>query len=173
MTNNKITEAHVEQRTLHDFAIDPDHHNRSESPEFATSKERLKEDGHHVCYICGTDQNIQVHHRGGEYMFDRIVDYDKLKEFCEEWDIYGYGKLLKKKPITSVDDIRNQMCLCQAHHTGVDHEDGGGGTGAHSLTFSSWIMQKLCLPGANPVPQKGETFDQAMARVKQFERKVV
>lgn len=169
---NKIVEAHIENRVLHDFAVDPDHDGRTESPEFIASKARLKEDGHHICYICGTDQSVQVHHRAGEYLFSNVVNYDKLKEFCEEWDLYGYGKLLKKKPITSVDDIRNQMCLCQAHHTGVDHEDGGGGTGVHSLTFNSWIMQKLCLDGANPIPQKGETFADALARVKKFERKI-
>jgi hypothetical protein len=171
--DKKVVAAHVEHRLLHDFAIDPDHDSRTESPMFVKSKERLKEDGHHVCYICGTSDGVQVHHRCGEYMFNNIVDYDLLKEFCEEWDLYGYGKLLKKQPITSVDDIRNQMCLCQAHHTGVNHEDGGGGTGIHSTSFNTWIMQKICLKGANPVPQKGETFDDAMKRIKQFERKVV
>jgi hypothetical protein len=164
-------EAHVEKRIIHDYAIDPDHDDRNESPTFRDAKARLRHDGHYHCYVCGTDQNIQVHHRAGEYMFQNVVDYEKLKEFCEEWDVYGYGRLLKKQPITTVDDVRNQMCLCQAHHTGVDHEDDGGGTGIHSLSFSSWIMQKLALPGANPVPQKGETFAEAMERVKKFERK--
>lgn len=171
-TDKKVVAAHVEHRVLHDFAIDPDHDSRTESAQFIASKERLKADGHHVCYICGTDQSIQVHHRAGEYMFNNVVDYDKLKEFCEEWDIYGYGRLLRKQPITSVDDIRNQLCLCQSHHTGVNHMDGNGGTGVHSLSFNSWIMQKLCLDGANPVPQKDETFDQALQRIKQFERGV-
>jgi hypothetical protein len=171
MSEKKITEAHVENRVLHDFVIDPDHDSRTESEQFREAKDRLKHDGHHKCYICGTEDNIQVHHRAGEYMLSNVVDFDLLKEFCEEWDIYGYGRLLKAKPITSVDDVRNQMCLCQAHHTGVDHEDGGGGTGIHSASFNTWIMQKLCLSGANPVPQKGETFADAMARIKQFERK--
>lgn len=166
-----MTDIHIEHRVLKDFAVDPDHNDRTESPQFIDAKERLVKDGHHKCYICGTTESIQVHHRAGEYMFNNVVDYNLLKNFCEEWDIYGYGKLLKNKPITTVDDVRNQMCLCQAHHTGVDHEDGGGGTGIHSLTFNSWIMQKLCLPGANPIPQKGETFDQALERIKKYERK--
>lgn len=165
-----MTTEHMEERTLKDYAVDPDHANRKESPEFRRSKRRLKADGHFKCYICGTTNDIQIHHRAAEWMFENVVDLDKLKEFVEEWDLFGYGRLLKNKPITTVDDIRNQMPLCQAHHTGVDHEDGGGGTGAHSLTFSSWIMQKLALPGANPVPQKGETFAQAMERIKKFER---
>lgn len=155
----------MEQKTIHDFAVDPDHADRTESPEFADAKRRLKEDGHYKCYICGGTENLQVHHRAVEYMFANLADWDKVKEFVEEWDIYGYGKLLKNKLLTSKDDVRNQMVLCQEHHTGVDHEDGGGGTGAHGLTWSSWIIQKLARPGCNPVPQKGETFEQAQARI--------
>lgn len=164
------TPEHVEHRTIHDFAIDPDHAQRIESAEFREAKKRLHEDGHMRCYVCGVESNLQVHHRACEYMFAGVVDYAKLKEFVEEWDIYGYGKLLRHKPIASPDDVRNQMVLCQAHHTGVDHEDGGGGTGIHYLSFPSWIMQKLALPGASPVPTQGETFAQAIARIKRRER---
>lgn len=166
------TKIHFEQKTLHSFVVDPDHHERSESPTFVEAKKRLKEDGHYKCYICGSTENLQSHHRAGEYMFENIVDYDLLKEFLEEWDIYGYGKLLRNKPITTVDDIRNQMLLCQMHHTGVDHENSGSGTGIHQMDFPSWIIQKLAIKGANPVPQKGETKEQAMARVQANERKI-
>jgi hypothetical protein len=160
-----MTDMHMEKRLIHDYAVDPEHHDRDESTEFRDAKRRLKEDGHYKCYICGTTENIQVHHRGVEYMFANLANWDAVKEYLEENDIYGYGRLLRKNPITSKDDVRNQMCLCQEHHTGVDHEDGGGGTGAHSLTNSTWIMQKLAKPGCNPVPQKGETFEDAMARI--------
>lgn len=164
------TAEHVEHRTLKDFAVDPDHEQRTESAEFREAKRRLHEDGHMACYICQGTENLQVHHRACEYMFAGVVDFDLLKLFCEEWDLYGYGKLLKAKPITSQDDVRNQMVLCQAHHTGVDHEDGGGGTGIHAVTFPTWIIQKLALAGANPIPQQGETFAQAQARIKKYER---
>jgi hypothetical protein len=170
MSDKNITAEHIEQRTIHDFAIDPDHIEREESAEFREAKHRLKQDGHYKCYICGTTENIQVHHRASEFMFNNVVDFDLLKEFCEEWDVYGYGKLLKHKQLTTCDDVRNQLCLCMPHHIGVNHEDGGGGTGIHSLTFPSWIIQKLALPNANPIPQKGETFAQAMERVKKFDR---
>jgi hypothetical protein len=166
-----ITKIHVESRTIKDFVIDPDHHERTESEEFRATKKRLKEDGHYHCYICGSTENLQVHHRALEYMFTNVADFDKVKEFCEEWDIYGYGKLLKNKPFVSQDDIRNQMVLCQKHHTGEDHENGNTGTGIHSLTFSSWIIQKLCKDGANPVPQSGETGEVAMERVREHESK--
>jgi hypothetical protein len=166
-----VTAEHVEHRTIKDFAIDPDHAERAESEQFREAKRRLKQDGHYRCYICGSTDKLQVHHRACEYMFAGVVDFGLLKEFCEEWDVYGYGKLLKAQPITSPDDVRNQMVLCQPHHTGVNHEDGGGGTGIHAMTFPSWIIQKLSLPNANPIPQSGESFADALARIKRYERK--
>lgn len=167
----KITKIHFESKTIKDFVIDPDHHERTESSEFRDAKARLKQDGHYKCYICGGTENLQVHHRALEYMFTNVADMDKVKEFCEEWDVYGYGKLLKNKPLTSQDDVRNQMVLCQLHHTGVDHENGNSGTGIHSLTFPSWIIQKLCKDGANPIPQSGETGDMALDRIEKNEDK--
>lgn len=165
----KITKIHVENRTIRDFVIDPDHHERTESAEFRETKRRLREDGHYKCYICGSEEDIQIHHRALEYMFTNVADMDKVKEFCEEWDVYGYGKLLKNKPMTSQDDIRNALALCQMHHTGVDHKNGNSGTGIHSLTFSSWIIQKLCKDGANPIPQNGESGEEALERIKENE----
>lgn len=166
-----MTEAHMEKRTLHDMVVDPDHADRTTSAEFEASVKRLKEDGHYKCWICGGIDHLQVHHRVLEYMFANIGDMAKVKAFCEEWDVYGYGRLLKDRPMLTKDDVRNQMVLCQEHHTGVDHENNNTGTGIHDLTFSSWIIQKLALDGANPVPQKGETWQQAMERVKAHELK--
>jgi hypothetical protein len=168
---NKILPAQAEVHTIHLVDIDPDRGEREESAEFRAAKDRLKEDGHYKCYICSGTDNLQSHHRGAEYKFRNITDFELLKQHCEEWDIYGYGRLLKNKPITTVDDIRCQMILCQEHHTGVDHEDGSGAIGIHFAPFPEWIMQKLCLPGCNPIPQKGETIEQAIARVKANQRK--
>jgi hypothetical protein len=156
---------HVIARVLHDDAVDPAHAERAETPAFRAAKERLKQDGHYACWVCGTTDSIEIHHRAAEWMFAALVDYDRLKEFCEEWDPFGYGRLLRKQPITTVDDVRNCLPLCTAHHRSVDHADGGGGTGIHSLTFPTWLMQKLAQPGLVPVPQPGETFADALKRV--------
>jgi len=132
-----ITKIHVESRVIHDIVIDPDHAARKESTTFRKAKERLKEDGHYKCFICGTDKSIQIHHFVAEFMFENIADLNKAKEVAETFDIYGYGNLLKSQPLTSIEDVRCLMALCQTHHTGVDHEDGGSGTGIHSTTFPS------------------------------------
>ena len=139
----------------------------TESPEFRKAKERLKADGHFVCWVCGTTEGLQLHHYGAEWSLAAVTKFDALKEYCETFDAYGYGRLLRNQPITTVDDIRNMMWLCQSHHTGVDHADGGSGTGIHEITFPAWVAQKLC--DADVIPQAGETQEQAMENVKEHE----
>ena len=167
-----MTDEHVEHRTLHDFAIDPDHEQRTESAEFREAKRRLHEDGHMQCYVesCKSTKDLQVHHFHCEWMFAAIADWTKVKAAAEKFDIYGYGRLLKNKPITSPDDVRCMMVLCKAHHTGINHEDGGGGTGIHMVSHPTWNAQNICVDGANPIPQAGETFAKAAERIKKHER---
>lgn len=157
---------HAQTRTLREVVITPDHAQRTESPEFRAAKERLRADGHYRCWVCGATDNLQVHHFGIEWSLAGVADWTEVKAFCEEWDPYGYGRLLRNQPITSADDVRNMLVLCQEHHTGVDHADNDSGTGIHSLTFPVWVVQKLARAGADPVPQVGETEAQAEANVK-------
>jgi len=161
-----MTDIHIESRTIHDVVVDPDHANRTESAVFRATKKRLRADGHYKCWICGTTKDIQIHHFVAEYMFSDIADLDKAKEVAETFDIYGYGRLLKHQPLTSTEDVRCCMALCQAHHTGVDHADGNSGTGIHSLTMPSWLIQRVARDGANPIPQPGETVAQTETEVK-------
>lgn len=163
---NQVAE-HVERHTLHEIVITPDHSKRTESPEFRAAKERLLSDGHYECWVCGIKEHLQLHHHGAEWSMESIVDFDKLKAYCEEFDPYGYGKLMRNLPMTTVDDPRNLLWLCQPHHTGVDHTDGGSGTGIHELSYPVFLIQKIGRVEA--VPQAGETIDQAMKDVKEHE----
>jgi hypothetical protein len=157
--------AHIESRVIHDIVIDPEHAQRTESETFRKAKERLKEDGHYLCWICGTDKGIQIHHFIAEYMHESIVDLAKAKEVAETFDIYGYGRLLRNQPLESIEDVRCLMALCQVHHTGVDHQDGNSGTGIHSTTFPTWLIQRVAKDGMNPVPQPGEDANEALKEV--------
>jgi hypothetical protein len=105
-------EAHEQYRTIHESVVTPEHEERKESTDFKKAKKRLKDDGHYKCWVCGSTNNLQAHHYAAEWSLADCVDFDKLKAFCEEWDPYGYGKLLKDTPITSVDDVRNMLILC-------------------------------------------------------------
>lgn len=158
---------HLQKRTLHEVVITPEHAQRTESEEFRRNKERLRQDGHYRCYVCGTDQNIQIHHHAVEWSLAEVADWEKVKTYCEEFDPLGYGKLLRNKPMSSPDDIRNLLPLCQEHHTGVDHADGNSGTGIHSLTYPIFLIQKLARENANPVPEEGETAEKVLADVKE------
>ena len=150
-------EEHVIQRSLKEVVITPSHVRRTESEAFRRNKQRLREDGHYCCWVCSTTRNLQVHHFGIEWSLANIADWDRVKAFCEQWDPYGYGRLLHNQAITSPDDIRNLLVLCETHHIGVDSVAGGSGTGIHELTFPIWVVQKLSQPGKVPVPQKGQT----------------
>ena len=151
-------------RKLLECVIVPDHDDREESPEVRYAKKKLREDGICECWVCGSKEKLQLHHYGAEWSLASTVDFVVLKRFLEEWDVYGYGKKLKDKPITSVDDIRNCMYLCSEHHCGINNTLGNG-TGIHSMTFPVFLAQKLAKKGENPVPQEGEKIDDTMKRV--------
>lgn len=167
------TKEHVEHLTLHVSIVDPDHGARNEAPQsaFEAAKRRLKDDGHFQCYVSGCQAtNLQVHHFLCEWSEANDADMVKVKALSERFDPYGYGKLLAHRPIESPDDIRNMLVLCQSHHTGVNHATNTG-IGIHYQPAPAFFAQLVALDGANPVPQQGETEDQALKRVKSLEAK--
>ena len=109
---------------------------RIESNLCRANKVKLKVEGHEACFISGTTENIQTHHIMCPYAKQRAVDYAKLKAVCEAFDVYGYGEQMKNIPITSVDDIRNLINVCEGHHKRADH-------GIHNIPFADWLMQKI------------------------------
>lgn len=162
-----MVDKHVLTHTLKEVVITPSHASRTESAEFRQTKKRLQDDGHYKCWVCDSTDNLQVHHFVLEWSLESIGDFDKVKEVCETFDIYGYGRLLRNVLITSVDDIRQMMVLCQRHHTGVDHENGGSGTGIHEMSMPVWMIQKVAKDGVDAVPQSGETLQQAESTVEE------
>lgn len=148
--SERIIPEHTITRHLTEVVITPDHVERSESRAFRKSKDRLRQDGHYHCYICGSTESLQVHHYAAEWSLENALDHNKVKAFCEEWDVYGYGRLMKNVPMTTVDDVRNCMVLCQEHHTGGTSD--GAANGIHNITFPAWISQKLVKDGEQTVP---------------------
>lgn len=109
---------------------------RVESNLFRANKVKLEMDGHGCCFICGTTKNIETHHMMCPYAKKESIAYDQLKLVCERFDIYGYAAEMKDLPITSVDDIRNLINVCEGHHKRHDH-------GIHNIPFADWLMQKI------------------------------
>lgn len=153
----RIVKSHKIVKIFKEVVITPEHDERNESSTFRASKKRLREDGHYECYICGSKDNLQVHHYGGAYAMANALDFKKLKAFLEEWDVYGYGKLLKNVPFIDVDDIRNCMVLCHEHHVGGTKD--GSANGIHNITFPSWISQKVVKDGKEIVPAVDAELD--------------
>lgn len=140
---NEVKE-HTIKETITVEEIVPEHEQRKASAEFERNRKRIIEDGHAKCWVCGCTDGLEAHHHGAEWCEADNVDFDLLKEYLEEHDIYGYGRLLKSQPITSVDDIRNLMMLCKKHHTAAL-------TGIHETPYPIFLTQKLCKKGVETI----------------------
>lgn len=57
---------HVVKKTLTDLLVVPSHEERKESKEFRKTKARLRKDGHYYCWVCGSLEDLEVHHSGME-----------------------------------------------------------------------------------------------------------
>lgn len=121
----------------------PEHQERKPSAEFERNRKKLIQDGH-TCYICGCNEGLEAHHYFAEWCLASEIDYDKLKEESERFDIHGYSSKMKDIPINSVDDIRNLMLLCKKHHT-------ASLTGIHETVHPVWIAQKLVKNGTKVI----------------------
>ena len=109
---------------------------RVESLLFKANKSKVYADKHFQCFICGAKTDLNVHHFICQWANKDRVDFEALKEMCEIFDVYGYGEKMKELPITSIDDIRNLLVLCEGHHKRADH-------GIHNLTFADFMLQKV------------------------------
>jgi hypothetical protein len=155
-----MVEEHIEKHTFTEVIIDCGHGPRTESAEFRHARKTIKQDGFYYCYVCGATEKIEEHHYGCEWSKQNEVDYDKLKAYLLEHDIYGYSHKMINEPLTTVDDVRNQMMLCVDHHRMP-------GTGIHYTTPDVWVMQKICKTGQDPVPQRDESIKTVEGRIKQ------
>lgn len=159
-----ITKEHIEKLHVEVESVVPDHDPRKgESFTFDKAVEQLKKENNWKCYICGITEHLESHHYKCEKSRENIVDYDKLKTELLVNDIFGYSKLMQDIPLTTTDDIRNQMPLCMIHHRGK-------GTGAHFLPHEQWISQKICL--VDTIVSGNETEEEVLELVEEHERKI-
>lgn len=150
--------AHETMHTLTEIIDVPEHVQRKgESAEFRASVTRLKQDGHYRCLVCSATDDVQVHHVYLEWSLSPDADFVKLKQLCERWDTYGYGRLLSHLSITTVDDIRNCVCLCRTHHEEPV-------TGIHNTTMPAWVSQMTTRDDADCIPQDRHDIEKLLEK---------
>jgi len=159
----ELVAKHVGKATMTDMIVVPTHGERDETT-FRHNVNQLKKDGHYKCFVTGATEKLEVHHIA-EFSQANNVDLEKLKAFLLVFDPYGYSKAMADEPIESIDDIRNMIVIDKDHHTGVNPV-AKNGIGIHRTSFPTWVAQVVSKDGANPVPQRGETSDQVMERIK-------
>lgn len=140
-----VNEDHEVTKTLHEDVIYPAHEKRTESSLFRENKEYLVAKLDTPCFICGSKENREVHHIF-EWSTFPALDPKKMQNVLKIFDFYGYSKDDPHSPITSPDDKRNLVVLCELHHRGEDN-------GVHAITFPIWIALSALKPGVSLTKQ--------------------
>jgi hypothetical protein len=107
----------------------PAHEPRTESALFRKTKKHYHENGA-TCFICGTNEKIEIHHVIIEWAFANAVDWEKVKAEHPNFDWSAF-----KSAEDFVDSIYNTIPLCEVHHRD-SHK------GVHHVPGPNWLIQK-------------------------------
>ena len=107
----------------------PNHAPRTTSNTFTHTRDKLIADKV-PCWICGTLDELEIHHFHVEWAFAEGVDWDKMKVLHSDFDWTTF-----KEAEDFVDSPYNMMVLCETHHRHLDH-------GIHNLPYPIWVMQR-------------------------------
>lgn len=131
----------------------PTHADRTESAEYHRNRQRLLDDGHGFCFGCKLGgiteaKDLQCHHFAVEWAEANNANWESVLWTAEFLDPYGYAKTMQGKPLTSPDDIRNLMMLCQPCHTGKPGEAhpniaGWLSGGIHYAPLPIWFADRI------------------------------
>lgn len=126
---------HEQKQTLTVDVFIPDHPDRTTTPIFAATRRKLIEHNPDACcYICGTKDNLELHHEVIEWCDSSAVNWDKVKYLVPEfpWETFD-----QDNPETFIDSEWNaKLVLCRKHHIMPDH-------GIHMLPKPLWLLQKI------------------------------
>lgn len=107
----------------------PDHPPRTESHVFVATKKHWHAMGCQ-CGVCGTDKQVEIHHRFIEWADTEGIDWGKVKAKHPGFDWSTF-----KEPADFIDSIYNTEPLCQLHHRGP------APFGKHFTPEPIWNMQ--------------------------------
>jgi hypothetical protein len=111
----------------------PDHPPRSESSVFVATKKHWHAAGA-VCDVCGTKDNIEIHHKYIEWADADGVDW--LGKVQPAHPNFDWKNFVPEKSEYFVDSVYNTEPLCEKHHRGPAPH------GKHFTPEPIWNMQK-------------------------------
>jgi hypothetical protein len=123
----RIVPAHEQINHANEYQQYPAHTERKTSPTFEKARQQLIHVDMHPCFFCG-DTLEDAHAKGYtleshhwfEFSLWEKLDPAKVLHDLRKLDFHGYG--CNDAPITTPDDIRNQVVICSCCH----REDGYG-----------------------------------------------
>ncbi|MBV8656637.1 MAG: hypothetical protein JO142_02320 [Burkholderiales bacterium] len=114
-----------------DFSVNyPDHPPRTESHVFKATKAHWHKLGAR-CWVCGTAEKIEIHHKFIEWADSDGVDWDKVRAEHPDFDWSTF-----KEPCDFIDSVYNTEPLCELHHRGP------APFGKHWTPEPIWRMQR-------------------------------
>ena len=140
-------QAHIQTVTIHIAEHYPSHEPRTEDPHykyFNAARKRLADLGKLVCWICGTTEQVELHHSMVEFALSNGVDIQKFETLYPE-----FGITTDEQFLWWVEGEGNLTPLCKLHHTGI--------LGVHVLPYPVWEPQRFwkheLQPPANVLPK--------------------
>jgi len=132
-----MTEAHRQDRTLHESIYYPEHESRKASAEYARVHHHLVYVLDEPCWVCGVKQSMlpegqhmETHHWHVEWALVNAIDPAKiLADFPEMKE--ATNETLRQW----LDSESNMLVLCPKHHR-------SGLYGIHSITYPAWAAQR-------------------------------
>ncbi len=138
-----MTPAHDQTQHLTVVCHYPDHGARADDPHYAdfeAAKKRLKDQGLYKCVVCGSDQQVELHHAHVEYSLQNAVDVTKLNE--------ALGLHLSDDDFAAwIDSPGNLEPLCLKHHRGSE--------GIHISPEPLWELLRVQKAGPDLFEAKG------------------
>ena len=138
-----MTDAHDQRQSVSITWHYPPHEVREHDPyhaEFERVRRQLKAQGLLRCVVCGSDQQVELHHSHVEFSLQNGVDVERLNE--------ALGLHLTPEDFAAwIDSAGNLEPLCVTHHRGAE--------GIHLLPEPAWNVLRVWKDGVRPVEAKG------------------
>lgn len=133
-----MVDAHEQRLTVHILEHFPAHEPRESDPHyhlFNEVKRRMKAMGLWKCVVCGSIEDVELHHSEVEFAYANGISVEKVNE------LLGLH-LTEDDFVVWIESPANLEPLCRAHHRGL--------YAVHSLPEPVWNAVRLWKDGMEP-----------------------